>query len=182
VPNHPFPNFAIVEAPPMDGRVLPWLAWKYGVESLLYHNLNWWFAQMGFDAMAAFQGRGPRQPTWRPEPLRWPHVPWQPQATPGYNGDGMLMYPGPEGHPLSSVRLVNIRDGLEDYETLWLLRQRIQEREAAGKTVPEEIQRLLTVPSEVAADLRHYSLNPSPLLLQRRRLAEALERLGGGGE
>jgi hypothetical protein len=137
---------------------------------------------MGFDAMAAFQGRGPRQPTPRPEPLRWPHVPWQPQATPGYNGDGMLMYPGPEGHPLSSVRLVNLRDGLEDYETLWLLRQRIQEREAAGKAVPEEIQRLLTVPPEVAADLRHYSLDPSPLLMQRRRLAEALERLGGDRE
>eukprot|EP01046_Picozoa_sp_COSAG06_P011333 COSAG06_NODE_644_length_13470_cov_22.234313_3_plen_813_part_00 len=32
------------------------------------------------------------------------------------NGDGSWMFPGPDGAPLSSVRLENIRDGIEDYE------------------------------------------------------------------
>jgi len=178
VPNHPFPNFAIVEAPFIDGRVLPWLAWEYGVEGLLYHNLNNWFRQIRFNAMDAFFGRGPRRPTPMPESLRWPRAPWVAQKTPGYNGDGMLMYPGPEGRPLSSVRLVNIRDGLEDYEYLWLLRQRVAQRKNAGREVPQQISKLLEIPDEVAKDLRHYTVDPSAMLAHRRRLAEAIVALG----
>lgn len=34
----------------------------------------------------------------------------------GSNGDGSWMFPGPEGAPLSSIRLENLRDGMEDYE------------------------------------------------------------------
>lgn len=42
----------------------------------------------------------------------------------GYNGEGMLYYPGtPCGFqgPVSSIRLKNIRDGMEDYEYMILL-------------------------------------------------------------
>ena len=31
----------------------------------------------------------------------------------GSNGDGSWMFPGPDGGPLGSVRLENIRDGIE---------------------------------------------------------------------
>jgi len=41
------------------------------------------------------------------------------------NGDGNLIYPGPES-PLSSIRLENIRDGLEDYEYLRLLGEKVE--------------------------------------------------------
>ena len=33
------------------------------------------------------------------------------------NGDGILIYPGAKG-PLPSIRLENIRDGIEDFELL----------------------------------------------------------------
>ena len=88
------------------------------------------------------------------------------------------MYPGPEGRPLSSVRLVNIRDGLEDYEYLWLLRQRVAQRKNAGREVPQQISKLLEIPDEVAKDLRHYTVDPSAMLAHRRRLAEAIVALG----
>ena len=35
-------------------------------------------------------------------------------------GDGLLIYPGPDG-PIASIRLANIRDGVEDYEYLHAL-------------------------------------------------------------
>ena len=34
------------------------------------------------------------------------------------NGDGSWMFPGPDGLPLSSIRLENLRDGIEDLEML----------------------------------------------------------------
>lgn len=34
----------------------------------------------------------------------------------GQNGDENLLYPGVDGGPVSSVRLQNIRDGIEDWE------------------------------------------------------------------
>ena len=40
---------------------------------------------------------------------------WMPSEQ--VNGDGFLIYPGPHG-PLSSIRLENIRDGIEDFELL----------------------------------------------------------------
>ena len=49
---------------------------------------------------------------------------------PGTNGDGFLFYPGkPYGieGPVGSIRLHSIRDGLEDYETIWQLRERYGE-------------------------------------------------------
>jgi len=179
VPNHPFPNFAIVEAPFVDGRVLPWLAWKYQVPGLLYHNLNWWLSQVGFDAMAAFSDAGPRMWTPVPESLRWPRVPWDSQCTPGYNGDGMLIYPGPGGKPLSSARLENVRDGLEDHELICLLRERIEAEHRQGRQVPETLAQLLQVPPEVARDLQHYSEDASALLAHRREIAEAILSLSG---
>ena len=36
---------------------------------------------------------------------------------PRFHGDGTLVYPGREG-PIGSIRLANIRDGIEDYEYL----------------------------------------------------------------
>ena len=52
------------------------------------------------------------------------------------NGDGFLAYPGaPIGHdgPVSSVRLEQAREGCEDYEYLYLLRDLTAKARAAGK-------------------------------------------------
>jgi hypothetical protein len=61
------------------------------------------------------------------------------------NGDGFLMYPGgPIGHagPVSSIRMEQAREGVEDYEYLWTLRQRLQQAKAAGKDVTAAQQAL----------------------------------------
>ena len=40
---------------------------------------------------------------------------WNPRSTAKANGDGSFVVPGPDG-PLATIRLVNIRDGVEDVE------------------------------------------------------------------
>ncbi len=52
-----------------------------------------------------------------------------PLAFPGANGDGFLLYPGKDlglNRPIPSLRLETIRDGMEDYEYLWLLEERMK--------------------------------------------------------
>ena len=54
------------------------------------------------------------------------------------NGDGYLAYPGsPIGHagPVTSVRLEQAREGCEDYEYLYLLREAIARAKKAGRDV-----------------------------------------------
>ena len=92
----------VIDAPPAAARIMPWLAWVYGVGGELYYNtVEAW-------------GDG--------------SDPWTDLHLHGGNGDGTLFYPGdPERiggstHvPVESLRLKLIREGLEDYEYLALL-------------------------------------------------------------
>jgi hypothetical protein len=54
--------------------------------------------------------------------------PWtEPRQYDAANGDGFLLYPALEGAagPVASIRLKNVRDGIEDYALLRLLRNRL---------------------------------------------------------
>jgi len=66
-------------------------------------------------------------------------------------GDGVLLYPGPNG-PIGSIRLANIRDGLEDYEYLWLLAQKDFGVEAA-RAVCQPVTRSLIDFTRVSQEL-----------------------------
>ena len=67
------------------------------------------------------------------------------------HGDGVLLYPGPAG-PIGSIRLANIRDGLEDYEYLWLLAQKdgIEAARAACQPVTRCLTDFTRIPQELA--------------------------------
>jgi hypothetical protein len=60
--------------------------------------------------------------------MYWPVKPWTPKAnwlsaTHLVPGDGYLTYPPPkDDEVVSSIRAENLREGMEDYEYLWLLR------------------------------------------------------------
>jgi len=90
-----------------------------------------------------------------------------PRYHPGLpDGDGQIICAGPDG-PLTTIRLENIRDGIEDYEYLWLLDSLSAGRDQLAARVPEE---LLT-------DLTHYSEDPSVLGAWRESVAGAIETL-----
>lgn len=92
----------VIDAPALGNRIMPWLAWKFRVAGELYYNMNEAFAQKA--------------------------DPWKEVNLFGGNGDGTLFYPGQPDRiggdtdiPIESLRLKLIREGLEDYEYLFLL-------------------------------------------------------------
>jgi len=85
-----------------------------------------------------------------------------------YNGGGFLFYPGvPCGidGPVISMRLKNLRDGMEDYEYLVIL------EEFAGKKAVKKIV------DTIAPNWWNFSKDPDKFLIARERLVEQILRL-----
>ena len=146
----------------VNHRQLFWQSWKYKAEGLLYWGINfwdWWGAEPKYAAATA-----------------WPNAPSNLGNTLVDNdllGDGFFIYPGPKG-PINSIRLEAIRDGLEDYEYLWLLNDsasKVSSRKGArAKT-------LLAIPESFCKDLEHFSESETDLAKLRRDIATEIVRL-----
>lgn len=150
----------MIEFPGTDHRLMFWACWKYGAEGFLYWGTTHWDLNTQGDK-------------------RWPDAPWKPyNRQPGHNGCGYLIYPGPNGSPLSSIRLELVRDGIEDYEYLHTLQDLVK---AAGPRAPKEVLDKalaeLAVDPSVLADHKTFTENPGVLLATRRRIARLIEQL-----
>lgn len=104
----------------------------------------------------------------------WPGYSWKYS-----NGDGNIVYPGPDG-PIPSMRLKNICDGLEDYIYLKMLEDAVA-KVKKGKTPPSpswlnKAENCLKVNPELVETLTNYSLDSNVLLTERAKLASLLEQ------
>jgi hypothetical protein len=82
-----------------------------------------------------------------------------------YNGGGFLFYPGaPCGidGPVASMRIKNLRDGMEDYEYFVLLEKR------AG---PQAVQKIV---DRIAPNWWDYCRDPDAILAARREMAQQI--------
>jgi hypothetical protein len=105
----PRPNWWI-ESPLIETRTLFWLAYEVDADGCLYYFINHHEA--------------------KPTPIdenAGAYTTWNPRTFPGHNGDGQLIYPGKNG-PLASLRMANVRDGVEDYEYMKLLERLLIEK------------------------------------------------------
>jgi hypothetical protein len=97
----PYPTLFIDELRPTP-RALGWLAWRHDVDGFLYWSATHWHEV--------------------DDPYRDPAT-YNETDTVG-NGDGVLVYPGGPiglpGTPVPSVRLLQLRDGIEDHDLLTL--------------------------------------------------------------
>jgi Glycoside hydrolase 123, catalytic domain len=57
-----------------------------------------------------------------------PYTTWNPMSFRGHNGGGSFLCMGPNKQLLPTIRLENIRDGLEDYEYYYLLRSLLNKK------------------------------------------------------
>ncbi len=102
----------------------------------------------------------------------------------GSNGDGSFFYPGLSGI-LPTVRAKNLRDGREDYEYLFMLKQAVAEVREGRRTVPDraawlkKAEAALTVGDEICAALDTYTQDGIPLLQYRSIIGELLNQIGG---
>ena len=78
-----------------------------------------------------------------------------------------------------AVRLANIRDGIEDYEALCVLRDLTAKARAAGADAElvAEAEAALAVDAEVSVSWTEYTQEPRRLLAERKRVDEMVERL-----
>ncbi len=174
-PKPPHANFFIDE-PAVDHRVLFWQARKLGATGLLYWCVCWW----------------PGLPTPAAGEPAFPDVPIDMADVGTYqrfkaNGDGLLVYPGPDWTPYSSIRLEVIRDGVEDYEYLALLSDLVAKAESLppdrrpAAALLDEAESLSHVPDAIARTMTDYTKQPQDLFERRDRVAEMIERLGTPG-
>jgi uncharacterized coiled-coil protein SlyX len=146
-----------VQYPAIRARLLMGAAArKYGVDGFLYYRVAGWL-----ENDAPITG-GPYS--------RW--IPAYHSQLP--DGDGQIICAGPDG-PLATIRLENIRDGIEDYEYWWLLDELI----ASGDASPEALA-AAEVPDELLTGVNAYSEDPELLEQVRLRVARAIESLQRG--
>ncbi len=128
------------------------------IESRLMHWLNYRFSLKGY--------------------LHWGFNSWtdDPINDPGqHRGDGWHVYPKKEGL-LNSMRWEQMRNGLQDYECLWLLEDRIAQLKATLSprvaALIEPSRRGVEIASQVVAAYHDYTRNPRVLYEARRQAIE----------
>ncbi len=136
-------------------RLLPYYCFKYGVRGFEFWGLAWWTYnpwQIGWHQFIRQSDEGKKY-YW----VRYP------------DGDGFLAYPGkPVGvdGPVSTIRLEQVRQGLQDYEALALLSDLAAKARAAARPSADAeralalARDLVTIPN--AGGLRSSEILPDP--------------------
>ena len=177
-PLPPHANF-FIDQPAIDHRVLFWQVHQLGATGLLYWCTCWWNGL----PVPADGDKG------------FPHVPLDLAQAGTYrsfkvNGDGWLLYPGPDWTPYSSIRLEVIRDGIEDYEYLALLAKLVDRAQSLpadqrlDATLLAEAKSLCQVPSSIAPrqSMTGFTKEPNDIFRQRKRIGDMIETLSAATE
>lgn len=143
------------------------MPFKFGSQGFLYYSLNYWKT-------------GPVHTPFKDRLNQGPLTNYDGRSWADTNGDGLIFYPGENG-PVVTIRMKNIRDGLEDYEYLWLLRKEISEVSQGRKNCPKgwlaRAQKVIAIPESVVKSLTEYSHVGSDVLSVRQEIAELLEQM-----
>lgn len=161
-PYRPYPNPSLIDYPGMDGRITFWLASKKGYTGFLHYLFNGW--RMNNDL------EGPR----------WPETDWIPYASSNQssrNGAGYFLYPGPDEQPVASVRMEHVRDGIEEWEMLEMLKERVAQGEGDSSPLIEKARQVLDQAMELAPALDQYTMDMDELMTMRTAVAEILVEL-----
>ena len=150
-PRYPYANW-LSDHPLVEARVIWWQAFHQKMDGLLYWGVNIW-GRDNNDAPI--------------DPGAGPLLDWS--ITTGgqhdwLHGDGVLVYPGKAG-PIGSIRLAEIRDGLEDYEFLHRLAE-----------LGEDIDKAREACLPVTEDLTHFTREPEVVLETREGIARQVAR------
>ena len=101
-----------------------------------------------------------------------PYTSWDPRSWWNEHGDATWVAVGPDGRPLSTQRLENFRDGLEDLWYAKMLRERLDANPDAAWAA--RARELLAVPRSVVDSLSNYTDDPDSLYEWRNAMADML--------
>lgn len=155
-------------------RLLPYYCFKYGAEAYEFWGVSWWTYdpwERGYHWFISQSDDGKR--SYR---VRYP------------NGDGYLTYPGERvglDRPVSSIRLEQAREGIEDYEYLSILRELIRRRRgnvpadalAAAQSALDGAGDLVSIPNAGGRFSTEILPDPDAVPKIRRAVAQQIVRL-----
>lgn len=165
-------------------RVWLWQTWKNKVEGILVWQTNYWTSPLVFPE--------PKLQNPYEDPMSYVSGYGNPEGFIGYwgNGDGRFIYPpleAMEGEkslsgPVSSIRWEMLREGVEDYEYLWLLAEKVRQLKAkqspdVESPLLQEAEKLLEVPSSITSSMTEFTFNPKPIYEHRERIARMIETI-----
>ena len=164
-------------------RAWLWQTWQRNIEGILVWQTNYWTSPTAYPD----QPQNPYE-----DPMGWSTGYGIPKGEkrPWGNGDGRFIYP-PEAvaqatsdvpvlaGPVDSVRWEMLRDGIEDYEYLAILKPLIHARKET--MTPDQLRQytaLINVPDDITTDMTHFTKDPAPIEVHRHKVARAIEALG----
>lgn len=153
---YPQPNY-FIDAPAMDPVMVPWITDQYRMAGFLYWAANFWTETPNpwLDAVTFISGY---------------------LCSDGYvlNGEGSLLYPGDDvkrytgqpnvNGPVSSLRFELLREGIEDYDYIQMLRNGGQDKFADS------------IVNKMVIDVSTFSRNLEDLYAARKAMAQQLEK------
>ncbi len=173
-----------IDHPATEFRVWLWQTWKRDITGILIWHSNYWHSSTAFPNSV----QNPYE-----DPMSYVRGYSTPAGTKRFwgNGDGRFMYPplsaavpGLSGKdpviepPVSSIRWEMLREGIEDYESLYLLRELLEKnRKNLPPAEVTRIESLLKVPEEITKSLTEFTTDPSPIYTRRAEVARAIEGL-----
>ncbi len=182
-PRAPYPGL-FIDHDAIDLRMWLWMTWKWQVQGILIWDTTYWTSPCAFPDPKNLQN------PWE-DPMGYVSGFGYPAGYINYwgNGDGRFFYPPNRDvnndkakyvqGPVTSIRWEMLREGLEDYEYFWTLRDTIEKARKQGK--PAELitqaELLLEIPQHIITDKTHFTRDPQRLYEHRHRLAEMIEKL-----
>lgn len=173
-----------IDHPAIELRVWLWQTWQRGIVGNLVWESNYWTSANAYpdrpqnpyqDPMGYVSdgtlGRGVKH-YWGNGDGRFLYPP-EAAAVPGASGPAPVIAP-----PVSSLRWEMLREGIEDYECLHLLRELVAKHRT--RLAPERVRQLealLEVPPSITSDMTTFVTDPAPLYARRAAIAQAIESL-----
>ena len=153
----PTPNFYI-ERPGIEHRIIFWQTFREGATGFLYWAGNWWRVL---------------ESDWITNPVI--------KSDRGRNhGDGVLFYPAPDFEIWPSIRAEMIRDGIEDYEYLALLKKLTAElkvkKGSSHQALIDRAEALCNV-DKITTGINHYTKSPEAIYLYREQVGCMIEEI-----
>ena len=171
-----------IDHPGTEMRVWLWQSWQRNIEGILVWQTNYWTSSAAYPD-------NPQNPYADPMGWRSGYSTPKGEKRPWGNGDGRFIYPpvaaadahpsGPvlEG-PVDSIRWEMLRDGIEDYEYLVILKKLLEAKgNKLTRSQKREYSGLLEVPEEITSDMTTFTKDPAPIEKHRDRVARAIAKL-----
>ncbi len=151
---------------PATERLMPWFCFKYGVEAYEFWGSTWWTVNPWKYGWHTFIKEGGGEQV--KHPVRYP------------NGDGYIVYPGDEigvAGPVPSIRLVAIREGVDDFEIFNALNVYAEEGDPDALEILDIVRDLVIVPNRGGMLSTSFMPDPAAVCNARVMAGEILDRL-----